>query len=71
MKVFRIPAAQISVWLCLEIESLSKAEGPAAGLAHPAATPSCTKRPLYQLLPIATSNSKTTQRANISAAGLI
>lgn len=47
-----IPAVQISVWLCLGIESLSKAEGPAAGLAHPPATPSCTKRALHQMLPL-------------------
>jgi len=41
--VLRIPAAQLSVWLCLEIESLSGAAGPAGGLVHPAATPSCTQ----------------------------
>lgn len=39
--LIRIPAAQLSVWLCLETGSLSGAAGPAGGLVHPAATPSC------------------------------
>lgn len=51
----RIPAAQLSVWLCLETGSLSGAAGPAGGLVHPAATPSCRQTTQdtnnYKILP--------------------